>query len=385
MSEPSLLTTEFAPPERAAQGELEQQIQYFATIKNLADFLNAVPNVFLVLNAHRQTVFANQALLETLGLSDAQCIWGKRPGEILNCIHAQENEAGCGTTEFCRTCGAVQTILAGLQGGSMVSECRITQQSGNALDLRVSGAPFVANGHTFCLFAVEDISSEKRRTVLEHLFFHDILNLAGVLLGYSEMLTEGLDTSSPAVQLAQTMYQATIRLIDEIKSQRELVAAERGDLTPRPAPVEARSFLDNIREFYQAHEIATQRQVRIGPQVEDVLFECDPALLERVLGNLTKNALEAVSPGEAVTLACRRAGDQVIFTVHNPTVMPREVQLQVFQRSFSTKERGHGLGTYSVKLFTERYLGGRVTFSSIPVEGTCFTVALPVQPSYLRG
>ena len=75
---------------------------------------------------------------------------------------------------------------------------------------------------------------------------------------------------------------------------------------------------------------------------------------------MLKNALEATSPSGTVTLACIETNDAVTFLVSNPEVMPQEVQLQIFQRSFSTKgEAGRGIGTYSMKLFGERYLGGR--------------------------
>lgn len=58
--------------------------------------------------------------------------------------------------------------------------------------------------------------------------------------------------------------------------------------------------------------------------------------------------------------------------------MPEQVRLQVFQRSFSTKgEPGRGIGTYSIKLFGETYLGGRVSFSSQEPEGTTFTLVVP--------
>lgn len=69
-----------------------------------------------------------------------------------------------------------------------------------------------------------------------------------------------------------------------------------------------------------------------------------------------------------------------MFWVHNPTVMPRKVQLQVFQRSFSTKGKGRGLGTYSVKFLSERYLQGQVFFASTPETGTTFTVHYPLHP-----
>jgi signal transduction histidine kinase len=56
--------------------------------------------------------------------------------------------------------------------------------------------------------------------------------------------------------------------------------------------------------------------------------------------------------------------------------MPREVQLQLFKRSFTTKGTGRGLGTYSMKLLTERYLKGRIAFTSSETDGTTFTVTL---------
>jgi signal transduction histidine kinase len=52
------------------------------------------------------------------------------------------------------------------------------------------------------------------------------------------------------------------------------------------------------------------------------------------------------------------------------------IQLQIFQRFFSTKGPGRGLGTYSMKLFGERYLKGKVDFSSQAPQGTTFTVTL---------
>jgi hypothetical protein len=58
--------------------------------------------------------------------------------------------------------------------------------------------------------------------------------------------------------------------------------------------------------------------------------------------------------------------------------MPEVVRRQVFRRSFSTKSPvGRGIGTYSAKLITERYLGGSLTFTSSEEQGTTFAVTLP--------
>ncbi len=59
--------------------------------------------------------------------------------------------------------------------------------------------------------------------------------------------------------------------------------------------------------------------------------------------------------------------------------MPPEIQLQVFNRSFSTNGTGRGIGTYSIRLLGEKYLGGQVTFDSFDGGGTTFRIHLPAQ------
>ncbi|MFH2029453.1 MAG: hypothetical protein ABIJ40_02350 [Bacteroidota bacterium] len=71
---------------------------------------------------------------------------------------------------------------------------------------------------------------------------------------------------------------------------------------------------------------------------------------------MTKNALEASSPRQTVTLSCNVKAGTIDFRIESLNVILREVQLEVFQKSFSTKGSERGLGTYSVKLLTERYL-----------------------------
>jgi sensor histidine kinase regulating citrate/malate metabolism len=59
-------------------------------------------------------------------------------------------------------------------------------------------------------------------------------------------------------------------------------------------------------------------------------------------------------------------------------VIPEKVALRIFQRSFSTKaKKGRGIGTYSMKLFGERYLGGKVGFETNEEKGTMFFIELP--------
>ena len=99
----------------------------------------------------------------------------------------------------------------------------------------------------------------------------------------------------------------------------------------------------------------------------------------RVLTNMLKNAFEATPRGGQVNLGCEADENLCTFSVHNPDEIPEAVAAQIFRRSFSTKaETGRGLGTYSMKLFGERYLHGQVSFRSDPKDGTVFWITIPV-------
>jgi signal transduction histidine kinase len=106
-------------------------------------------------------------------------------------------------------------------------------------------------------------------------------------------------------------------------------------------------------------------------------LQSDQNILSRVLSNMVVNALEATKPGATVEVRYETQSGTSTFTVHNPGVIPDEVALRIFQRSFSTKtEPGHGLGTYSMRLLAEQYLGGKVTFESSIESGTSFFLTL---------
>jgi signal transduction histidine kinase len=355
---------------------LLQQVDFlFQKNRLVVDLLDRIGAMVIVLNAHRQVVFINKAMMDFVGAERREVVNGIRPGEMLDCSHADQ---GCGTTRFCRTCGAARAILSSLHGDDDVQECRIIQADGHSLDLRVTAMPLQIGTQHFTIFTAQDISHEKRRQVLERIFFHDILNTAGTLKGFSEIL----EYATPAeVQYIQShLKRTTNRLIEEINAQKELVAAEMGELRPGWKQVETDALLSEMQEQYTYHEAAIGRIIAVAPLRESIVFTTDPVLLGRVLGNLIKNALEAALPSQKVTLSSWREGEMVVFSVHNPTAMPRDIELQIFQRSFSTKGPGRGIGTYSVKLLTERYLQGQVSFNTSAPRGTTFMLRLPITP-----
>jgi signal transduction histidine kinase len=378
--------TLFASPERASAERIAGQHAAFTGASPLVvDTLDAIPDIVLVLNQHRQIVFANRALLEYLNCAAADVL-GLRPGEALDCIHAADEEWGCGTSEFCRMCGAAKAVLQGLAGETAVQECRVTRRpnpadsSRESLDLRVHAAPLKFDGQDWVQFVLTDISHEKRRRSLETIFFHDVLNTATAVRAAADLIARRLSGSGVAGGLDGVpihLQGLAHRLIDEITAQRLLSDAENDELLTKLEHVNASRLLLELAESTSGAEGSHGRKLRIDlPELAPAL-NVDATLLRRVLGNMLKNAVEATPAGGTITVGCIDRGTEVEFWMNNPGEIPRHVQLQIFQRSFTTKGAGRGLGTYSMRLLTERYLGGRVNFTSSAAEGVTFRASYP--------
>ena len=165
-------------------------------------------------------------------------------------------------------------------------------------------------------------------------------------------------------------------LVNEIKAQRLLLAAESGELESKPEPVSAREILQHVKQMYRSAAGKAGCDIEFEGDELDATIETDATVLQRVMGNMLKNALEAARPGQIVQLGVDATPERVTLWCHNDEAIAREVALQIFQRNFSTKGSDRGLGTYSMKLLGERVLGGEVSFTSTPERGTRFQIAL---------
>lgn len=181
--------TLFASPERTDPETLDRQVLLFCNNMLLADVADAVPNFLMVLNKQREVVYANKQVIKLLQAKSMDDIKGKRPGELFNCTYADKMPAGCGTSEFCQVCGAVNAILGAQDGFQSVKECHLLTKDSIAYTMQVWATPYKCEGETFVLFLLMDISDEKRRQSLERLFFHDIMNSAGGISGLAAILT----------------------------------------------------------------------------------------------------------------------------------------------------------------------------------------------------
>ena len=373
--------TKFAPAERAPSESIVRDYYLIHDFELISKLFKVIPNIVLILNMERQAVFCNTALLLDLKDKGMDFILGKRPGEIINCIHAFNESGGCGTSDFCTVCGAVNAILE--TKNNLVKcekECRITIKNENgieSIDIKVQTNILELNGQNFITFHITDISDIKRKNILERVFFHDIMNTVTIIQNLAELSIESKNDFNSNGYL-DTLLLATHRLVEELKNQQELIKAENNDLVVNLFPISSNDLLETLKHQYENSQVAKDKKLILIDGSPNINFKSDVILLGRSLGNLLKNAFEAIEPNQVVTMGCSASDKIVTFYVHNPSYIPAEIQLQLFQRSFSTKGTGRGIGTYSIKLFIEKYLKGKVSVISSEESGTTFYISIPI-------
>jgi signal transduction histidine kinase len=123
--------------------------------------------------------------------------------------------------------------------------------------------------------------------------------------------------------------------------------------------------------------VINKRYIEVDENARSIDLLIDQTLFKQVLAHMIRNAVEASEENEKVRVGIYLKGEQVEFQVRNPAFIDEKLQTQIFQRDFSTKGEGRGIGTYSMRLLCEKYLHGEVSFVSSPHSGTMFRVVVP--------
>ena len=168
-----------------------------------------------------------------------------------------------------------------------------------------------------------------------------MINTAGTLQGLVDVLKQ-LEDPKKISQFISLLVEVSKELTEEILNQKSLLAAEQGELALKKHAFYLFETLRGIVMHYREHELALNKKINFDEGHCEVTLYTDPVLMKRVIANMIKNALEATHVKDEVNVGCK-------------------------------------LGTYSMKLLSEKYLDGKVYFSSNSKEGTVFYLRLPLK------
>ena len=148
--------------------------------------------------------------------------------------------------------------------------------------------------------------------------------------------------------------------------------------------IEAHELLDAVMPLVrlQASKLGVHVVLEVEPRLPPVV--CDATMIEQVLLNLARNAMQAMDQAGVVrkVLTIKALWDdearRVVFAVEDlGSGIPDEVAQQLFTPFFTTKAEGMGLGLSMCRTVLEQH-GGELRYALNLPQGTVFTFSLPI-------
>lgn len=343
---------------------LEERSKAQALIETITDGV-------LICDDKGRLIYSNQRALNLLGIAKSTSII------LPDSITRREFGALIAEIVSSRESSArAEAVLPGPEGEGSVARTYL-----------VLARPFVlatlpAPGRVIVL---RDVTVEKEiesaRETLFHMITHDMRAPLASILGYAQMLERKLCAAGPdSEKYLQAIMRASKRLNGMVNDILTTIKLERGDMVLNPANGDAAAL---CRDVYEVHApLAASKNVTLSAAVPEgpVPLHGDTALLERVLANLTGNALKFTPPGGAVSIGCRTEAGRTVFSVEDtgPGIPPdkREEIFEKYAQMEEHKYMGFGLGLAMCKMAVELHKG-RIWVESEQGKGSRFIFVIP--------
>ncbi len=199
---------------------------------------------------------------------------------------------------------------------------------------------------------------------------HDLKNIVTQL----SLLLKNAQRHRDNPEFQQDML-ATVE--NSLEKMRQLMLQLREGQAPaagRPSGVDLASIAQRLAAM--ARDRGREVEVKV---VDRVMTRGHEERVERVLGHLVHNALDATRPDQRVWLKLERASGQARIEVGDTGcgMSPEFVAHRLFKPFSSTKKTGMGIGTFESFQYVQE-LGGKIDVRSQEGAGTVVTLLMPL-------
>ncbi|WP_324831577.1 response regulator [Pseudomonas saxonica] len=192
--------------------------------------------------------------------------------------------------------------------------------------------------------------------------------------------------SGEQVKFAESIYSAGNDLLNLINDILDISKVEAGKLEVLPENASVARVVEGLRGMFEplAADKGLTLKVEVQPGTPPMLYT-DSQRLEQILKNLLSNAIKFTEKGQVSLTVARVPGEGVAFTVKDSGIGIAQDQqesiFEAFRQADGTTNRrygGTGLGL-SISRDLATLLGGSISISSTPGQGSEFTLIMPEQ------
>ena len=192
--------------------------------------------------------------------------------------------------------------------------------------------------------------------------------------------------SGEQVKFAESIYSAGNDLLNLINDILDISKVEAGKLEVLPENTGVARVVEGLRGMFEplAGDKGLTLKVEVQPGTPPMLYT-DSQRLEQILKNLLSNAIKFTEKGQVSLTVAQAPGERIAFIVKDSGIGIAEDQqesiFEAFRQADGTTNRrygGTGLGL-SISRDLATLLGGTISVSSTPGQGSEFTLSMPEQ------
>ena len=324
--------------------------------------------------------------LITSGMQEGLVIFSK-DGTVLSANAAARailsGETGGSYLQLCREKHYLSVVESALAGKAKTKKMK---QGGRVYTLTATPVQNALAGNAAVLFIVDITDSElseKMRREFSANVSHELKTPLTSILGYTEIIGNGLAEESDIPKFADRIHKEAARLLTLIEDIIKLSQLDEDELRAEFVPVELSELCQNVlQELSQKAEKAGVTLHFSGS--EQTVSGFEPSLYEMIY-NLCDNAIAYNKPGGSVNVSLEKTPeDKIRLTVRDTGIGIAEEHLgRVFERfyrvdkSHSKETGGTGLGLSIVKHAALMH-DAELSIESTPQVGT--TVQILFKP-----
>jgi signal transduction histidine kinase len=209
---------------------------------------------------------------------------------------------------------------------------------------------------------------------------HDLRQPLQVIVGAHDLLARIPHGGAAQTQLNRA-EDATRQLADKLDQLVEALRLREFAASDHHEPVPLGPVLEQLASEFAEPVRLKGVKLHVSPARETVFSH--PVLLNGILRNLARNAIEYTPRGGRVLVLCRRHGSRVRLEVRDSGIGIPGAELSkvfsAFHRADTTCSDGLGLGLFIVKSAAD-LLGHRIQVSSVVGRGSCFAIVADAAP-----
>ena len=198
---------------------------------------------------------------------------------------------------------------------------------------------------------------------------HDLKNLVSQL----SLLLSNAEKHKQNPEFQQDMVETVYLSVQKMKRLLEKLSGS--DSAETPAPL---SIARLLQEAVKSKSIAEPKPV-LEVQDSSLTVYANSTRLERVVGHLIQNAIEATPREGQVRIRLQREQDFAIIEIKDTGHGMSEefIREKLFKPFVSTKSAGMGIGVFESREYVSE-LGGKLEVTSRESDGTVFRILLPL-------